>query len=145
MAAIHFFSEDIKYTLKDKLALKRWIKDTIVTEGYILDELSFIFCSDEYLLRINQEYLDHDTYTDVITFDNSESPKTITGDIFISIERIKENASNYKLHVANELHRVMIHGTLHLLGYKDKGKTAKIMMTAKEDEYLKILNIQKSN
>ena len=141
MAAIHFFSEDINYTLKNKLALKRWIKATIVDEGYVLDELSFILCTDEYLLRINQEYLDHDTYTDVITFDNSESPKTITGDIFISMERIKENASTYGLQVANELHRVMIHGTLHLLGYKDKGKAAKTLMTSKEDEYLKKLGL----
>lgn len=136
MPSIHFFTEDVKYNLKDKLALKAWIKKTIQSEGYRLDELNFILCSDEYLLRINQEYLDHDTYTDVITFDNSEVSKTITGDIFISIERIIENAKQYKLQTRDELHRVMIHGTLHLLGYKDKGKAAKQLMTQKEDEHL---------
>ncbi|MEJ2883940.1 rRNA maturation RNase YbeY [Pedobacter sp. GR22-6] len=136
MPAIHFFTEDVKYNLKNKLALKAWIKATIQSEGYRLDELSFILCSDEYLLRINQEYLDHDTYTDVITFDNSEIAKTITGDIFISIERIIENANQYGLLISDELQRVMIHGTLHLLGYKDKGKAAKKRMTEKEDEYL---------
>jgi len=97
MPAIHFFTEDIKYTLKNKLPLKRWIKDTIVAEGFKLDELNFILCSDEYLLRINQEYLDHDTYTDVITFDNSEQENLITGDIFISMDRIIENASGFGL------------------------------------------------
>lgn len=145
MPAIHFFTEDIKYNLKNKLALKAWIKEAIKLEGYRLDELSFILCSDEYLLRINQEYLDHDTYTDVITFDNSEVAKTITGDIFISIERIVENANQYGLLVSDELQRVMIHGTLHLLGYKDKGKVAKKIMTEKEDEYLAIRSFIENN
>ncbi|TKC04943.1 rRNA maturation RNase YbeY [Pedobacter frigoris] len=142
MPVVNFFTEDIKHTLKKKTILKKWIKDTIIAEGYRLEELNFILCSDEYLLRINQEYLDHDTYTDVITFDNSEAPKTIVGDIFISIERIKENASTYKHAPETELHRVMIHGTLHLLGYKDKGKAAKVQMTEKEDQYLSLLLVE---
>jgi len=133
---INFFTEEIKYDLKHKTKIRTWIKNTIEAEGYVLEELNFIFCSDEYLLAINQQYLQHDTYTDVITFDNSEVLKTITGDIFISIERIQENARNYKGKTADELCRVMIHGTLHLLGYKDKGKAAKILMTQKEDQYL---------
>lgn len=135
-ASINFFTEETSYILKEKRAVKAWIASAITEEGYILQELNFILCSDEYLLRINQEYLNHDTYTDVITFDNSEVLKTIVGDIFISIERIKENAKTFKHPVGQELCRVMIHGTLHLLGYKDKGKAAKTLMTAKEDYYL---------
>ena len=134
--AINFFVEDVKYTLKNKTVLRKWIFETIEAEKFELEELNFIFCSDEYLLGMNQQYLNHDTYTDVITFDNSETLKTILGDIFISIERIQENAKELKGKVHEELSRVMIHGTLHLLGYKDKGKTAKSMMTQKEDEYL---------
>ena len=125
MPKITFFTEDINYTLKNKTIIRKWIENTIVEEGYRLEELNFILCSDEYLLRINQDYLQHDDYTDVITFDNSEKPKTIVSDIFISVERIKENAVNFKSSTANELCRVMIHGTLHLLGYLDKTKVAK--------------------
>ena len=136
MAKINFFTEDITYTLKNKTIIKKWIESTIVEEGYQLAELNFILCSDEYLLRINQDYLQHDDYTDVITFDNSEELKTIVGDIFISLDRIKENASNFKSTTVNELCRVIIHGTLHLLGYKDKTKAAKMLMTEKEDFYL---------
>ena len=136
MAKINFFTEDITYTLKNKTIIKKWIESTIVEEGYQLAELNFILCSDEYLLRINQDFLQHVDYTDVITFDNSEELKTIAGDIFISLDRIKENASNFKSTTVNELCRVIIHGTLHLLGYKDKTKAAKTEMTAKEDYYL---------
>ncbi|TDQ09571.1 rRNA maturation RNase YbeY [Pedobacter metabolipauper] len=139
--AIHFFTEDLNYTLKNKMRIKDWIKAAIAAEGFVLNELNFILCSDEYLLRINQEYLDHDTYTDVITFDNSEGLKTILGDIFISVERIQENAKLYRLTVPNELCRVMIHGTLHLLGYKDKTKSDKAQMTEKEDLYLSLLPV----
>ena len=139
MAKINFFTEDIIYTLKNKTIIKKWIESTIIEEGYRLAELNFILCSDEYLLRINQDYLQHDDYTDVITFDNSEEPKTIMGDIFISIDRIKENALNFKSNTLNELCRVMIHGTLHLLGYLDKTKAAKKEMTDKEDFYLQKL------
>lgn len=137
---INFFLEDVKYTLKNKTLIREWISQTILTEGYELDELTFILSSDEYLLAINQQYLNHDTYTDVITFDNSETLKTITGDIFISLERIQDNAKEYKGTVLEELCRVMIHGTLHLLGYKDKGKTAKTLMTQKENHYLALLH-----
>lgn len=136
MPRINFFTEDISYTLKEKRKIKSWILATIEEEGFKLDELNYILCSDEYLLRINQDYLQHDDYTDVITFDNSEGLKTIVGDIFISIDRIKENAREFKSNANHELHRVMIHGTLHLLGYKDKTKTAKTTMTSKEDFYL---------
>lgn len=140
MARINFFTEDITYTLKQKTVIKKWIESTIIAENHKLAELNFILCSDEYLLRINQDYLQHDDYTDVITFDNSEELKIIVGDIFISLERIKENAVNFKSTTFNELCRVIIHGTLHLLGYKDKTKAAKTLMTQKEDFYLAKLN-----
>ncbi|MBC8987125.1 rRNA maturation RNase YbeY [Pedobacter sp. N36a] len=142
--AVHFFTEDLSYTLKKKTMLKAWIKAIIEKEGYSLQELNFILCSDEYLLRINQEYLNHDTYTDVITFDNSDELKMIVGDIFISLERIQENAKTFKHTVADELYRVMAHGTLHLLGYKDKGKAAKTLMTQKEDESLALFKSMES-
>ncbi len=136
MPAIHFFEEDVTYKLKDKLKVKQWIKDTIAAEGYKLQELTYIFCSDAYLLQINQQYLDHDTYTDIITFDNAEYEGEIVSDIFISIPRIKENAVKFKVTEADELHRVIIHGALHLLGYKDKTPADSKNMTQKEDHYL---------
>ncbi|MFD2285123.1 rRNA maturation RNase YbeY [Pedobacter petrophilus] len=136
MPAISFFTESISYNLPKKLKVKKWIKATIEKEGFKLQELNFIFCSDEYLLGINQQYLNHDTYTDIITFDNSEDDKKIVSDIFISIERVQENAETFKTNDFDEVCRIMIHGTLHLLGYKDKGKVAKALMTQKEDEYL---------
>lgn len=134
--AIHFFSEDINFTLKQKQNLRNWLNNTIKAEGYKLSELNFIFCSDNYLLNINKQYLNHNTLTDIITFDNSEVKSVIMGDIFISIDRVYENAVLFKVKKEDELHRVMIHGTLHLLGYPDKGKEAKALMTEKEDFYL---------
>lgn len=136
MPAIHFFEEDIPYKPKNKTALRQWLKATIIAEGYKLKELNYIFCSDAYLLTVNQQYLDHDTYTDIITFDNSEQEKVIVGDIFISVERVKENAVKFKVTEATELHRVMVHGALHLLGYPDKTPASKKKMTSKENEYL---------
>lgn len=136
MPAISFFSESISYNLPQKIKIKKWIKATIEREGYKLGELNFIFCSDDYLLGINQQYLNHDTYTDIITFDNSDLEKLIVSDIFISIDRVKENAKTFKTTGFDEVCRIMIHGTLHLLGYKDKGKEAKTLMTQMEDEYL---------
>lgn len=134
--SINFFNEENNYQLKQKRVLKEWIRLVITSEEYELSELNFILCSDDYLLRMNQEYLDHDTYTDVITFDNSEGLKSITGDIFISVDRVAENAAGLGVTAASELQRVMVHGTLHLLGYKDKSKADKTRMTQKEDLYL---------
>lgn len=136
MSKINFFTEDTSYNLKGKTAIRKWITETIINEGYGLNELNFIFCSDEYLLRVNQDFLQHDYYTDVITFDNSEELKMILGDIFISIDRVKDNAKQNKVTTHDELCRIIIHGTLHLLGYRDKTKKAKLEMTAKEDFYL---------
>jgi len=136
MPAIQFFEEDISYKLKNKTKVKQWIKDTITAEGFKLKELTYVFCSDAYLLPLNQQYLDHDTYTDIITFDNSEVEGDIVGDIFISVERIRENAAKFGITETEELHRVIIHGALHLLGYTDKSIVTKKKMTQKEDEYL---------
>lgn len=138
---IYFFEEDISFTLKDKTAVRNWINAAITSENHILKELNFIFCSDNYLLEINKQYLNHDTFTDIITFDNSEEEGNIIGDIFISIDRIRENAKAFKVSFIDELHRVVIHGTLHLLGYPDKKKEEKALMTSKEDFYLAKRNI----
>ena len=133
---IQFCTEDITFSLKEKLKHKAWLNEVAKQEGKKILELTYVFCSDEYLLQINQEYLNHDTLTDIVTFDNSEDPKKIEGDIFISIERVKENGE--KLGTTDtELKRVMVHGLLHLLGYKDKKKEDKALMTEKEDLYIK--------
>ncbi|GAA4928255.1 rRNA maturation RNase YbeY [Mucilaginibacter defluvii] len=136
MPAINFFEEDIKFKLKQKTQVRQWIKETIEAEGYKLKELNYIFCSDAYLIEINRQYLNHDTYTDIVTFDNSEIEGDIVGDIFISVERTRENAAKFNVADADELHRVIIHGTLHLLGYPDKKPADKKIMTQKEDFYL---------
>jgi probable rRNA maturation factor len=136
MPAIQFFEEDIPFKLKQKTQVRQWIKDTIEAEGYKLKELNYIFCSDAYLIEINQQYLNHDTYTDIVTFDNSEVEGNIVGDIFISVERTRENAAKFGVTETDELHRVIIHGALHLLGYTDKKPADKKNMTLKEDFYL---------
>jgi rRNA maturation RNase YbeY len=138
--AIHFFTEDVIFTLKQKSEIRNWILTTVKNESYRLKELNYIFCSDEYLLGINQRYLNHDTYTDIITFDTSEEERVVVGDIFISIDRIRENADKFKSAERDELHRVMIHGVLHLLGYTDKGKKEKAQMSDKENQYLDLRN-----
>lgn len=133
---IAFLTEDITFELKEKLKHKAWLKDAARAEGFNIGELNYIFCSDAYLLDINQKYLGHDTLTDIVTFDNSEDPKIIEGDIFISIERVRENALKFDT-VASELKRVMVHGLLHLAGHKDKDKAQKELMRNKENEHLK--------
>mgnify|MGYP000129352044 CR=1 FL=1 len=133
---IRFFTEDIKLLLKNKAQLRNWFIATAKKEGANIKGLNYVFCSDAYLLEMNQSYLNHDTYTDIITFDNSETNENVLGDIFISIDRIKENAKNFGVTETDELHRVMIHGLLHLLGYGDKSKTEKAKMTEKENYYL---------
>jgi probable rRNA maturation factor len=135
-AAIQFFTEDVQFKLNTPRKVSSWIKATIESEGKTLNAINFIFCSDEYLAQINIEYLNHDTYTDIITFDNSEEENHIEGDIFISIDRIRENASTFNKSETDELHRVIIHGVLHLIGYLDKKPSDKKLMTQKEDEYL---------
>ncbi len=133
---IAFLTEDITFELKEKLKHKSWLKDAAKAEGFKIGELNYIFCSDAYLLDINQKYLGHDTLTDIVTFDNSEDPKMIEGDIFISIERVRENAVKFDT-AESELKRVMVHGLLHLAGYKDKDNAQKELMRNKENEHLK--------
>jgi probable rRNA maturation factor len=132
---VHFCTEDITFSLKEKLKHKAWLNEVAKQEGKRILELTYVFCSDDYLLQINQEYLNHDTLTDIVTFDNSEDPKRIEGDIFISIDRVKENGDALGTK-ETELKRVMVHGLLHLLGYKDKKKEDKAIMTEKEDFYI---------
>ncbi|PST85066.1 rRNA maturation RNase YbeY [Pedobacter yulinensis] len=136
MALINFFSEETDFVPSKKLFLRKWIKQCVTDEGARLQELNFIFCSDAYLLQMNQKYLRHDTLTDIITFDNAEKEGVLAGDIFISVERVQENAAQYQVAFFDELCRILIHGTLHLLGYTDKTKQDKLKMTAMEDRCL---------
>ena len=129
--------EDIDFQLVNQDSLSVWIEKTIETEGATLGAVSYIFCSDDYLHQMNVEYLNHDTLTDVITFPYNDNP--IEGDIFISIDRVKDNAQDLAVAFDDELHRVMIHGVLHLCGYSDKTDEQKAEMRQKEDEYLKKL------
>ncbi len=133
---ITFQAEEIKFTLKEKTRHKTWLAKLAAKEKHSISELNYIFCSDEYLHKVNLEYLNHDTYTDIITFDNSEDKKNkiIEGDIFISIDRVKENANKFETNPDDELHRVMAHGLLHLMGYKDKSSKDSALMREKEEE-----------
>jgi len=136
MINIHFFNEGIPFELKNKTKLRKWIESTINQNQSKLISLNYIFTSDNYLLEINKNYLNHDTLTDIITFDQSSKKNFIEADIYISIERIKENSETYNISFMDELHRVMIHGVLHLLGYKDKTGEDKKEMRKKENHYL---------
>lgn len=156
---ISFFNQDLKFTLRNKTKVRQWLTTVAKKEGAVIAELNYIFCSDNYLLALNKKHLNHNTLTDIITFDNSAhspqsivhsqkasnqklrtmdyGPSTLSGDIFISIDRITENAEKFNVSREHELHRVMVHGLLHLLGYKDKRPADKALMTGKEDYYLK--------
>jgi len=138
--SIKYFNEDVPLTKIKKRRTSNWIKETILLEEKIVGDVSFIFCSDNYLLEVNKKYLTHDYYTDIITFDYVEG-ELISGDIFISTDRVKENAKEFSTTTENELNRILIHGILHLLGYKDKIKKDKELMTFKEDYYLNVLNV----
>lgn len=138
MSQIQFFSEDTSFTPGHKDSISLWIQKSIINEKLQLISLNFIFCSDEYLLRINQEYLKHDYYTDIITFDNSIEPEKLEGDVFISADRVKENADQNLVAFKEELKRILIHGVLHLCGYNDKTIDEKALMTEKENAYLSL-------
>jgi len=137
---ILFHSEDVDFELHDLPLLKDWVQQTIDSEKRNAGPLNFIFCSDDYLHALNVEFLDHDTYTDIITFPMSY--EKVSGDVFISVERVAENAKKYKVDFNQELSRVMIHGILHLCGYGDKSIEESKLMREKEDQYLAILNTQ---
>ena len=142
--SIFFHTEEIDFKLKKKKNVRNWLTQLVMTEEKTIEELNYIFCSDEYLLEVNKEHLDHDYYTDVITFDYCEN-KTISGDIFISIDRIKENALTFDKSFKNELRRVMAHGLLHLMGYKDKSEADAIKMTEMENYALDLRKKIKNN
>ncbi|QNF32676.1 rRNA maturation RNase YbeY [Adhaeribacter swui] len=135
---IEFIAEDIPFQVPDEEKIKKWIVQVIEDYDFELENLTFIFCSDNYLLDVNVTYLDHDTLTDIITFDNSDEDDTIEGDIFISIDRVKENATNFNVSFLEELHRVIIHGVLHLIGFDDKSDLSKSEMRQKEDYWLSL-------
>ena len=138
---INFFIEDIDFSLANPHDRTEWVSSIISNHQFKLEEINYIFCSDEYLLQVNREHLNHHYYTDIITFDNSEEEKTIESDIFISIDRVKENAESQNIPFEDELNRVMIHGVLHLLGYADKTEEEKKEMREKEDACLSLLKI----
>ena len=130
---ITFQSQEFKFDLKYKRKTKKWLKAIAQKEGFGIQDLNYIFLSDDGLHKINLKYLNHDTFTDIITFDNSDDEEVIEGDIFISVERIKENASSFNTEFENELKRVLAHGLLHLCGYKDKSnEDAKLMRQMEE-------------
>lgn len=135
---IYFSAHEVKVGLKDRTRLKGFIRELFEREEQGLTHLQYVFCTDEYLLQINQEFLKHNTYTDIVTFELSSNPEVTEGEIYISIDRVKENAERYEVTENYELHRVMFHGALHLCGYKDKTKKDIELMRQKEGEYLKL-------
>ena len=128
------------FILKEENILQDWIKNIIDENGFEVGEINYIFCDDVYLHKLNVDFLQHDTLTDVISFDNTVG-KIISGDIYISIERVADNAEDFKVSFLEELHRVMIHGVLHYLGFKDKDPADKKAMTLEEDASISILSI----
>jgi len=142
LSKINFYSEN-DFVLVDEDLHLSWLESVITSEGKKLEELSYIFCDDEYLLKINMEYLDHDTYTDIITFDYSVG-KILQGDIYISIERVSENAETFNVKFEEELRRVLVHGILHLSGYKDKEESDAALMRSKEEEKMKLFHVEQS-
>jgi probable rRNA maturation factor len=139
MPSVNYFSEDTDFSLKNKKKISNWISSAVSAENKKLKEINYIFCSDQYLFDINKSYLNHTTLTDIITFDNSETKEEIEGDIFISVDRINENKDKFRESFEKELLRVIIHGVLHLIGYKDKLTGDKKKMAEKEDYYLSLL------
>ncbi|UAM97694.1 rRNA maturation RNase YbeY [Polaribacter litorisediminis] len=129
------FNYETEFAIKNETQLENWIEKVVLDKGFELGEVNYIFCDDEYLLKLNVEFLQHDTLTDIISFDNSLG-KLINGDIFISVERVKENAKEYSVTFEEELHRVMIHGILHYMGLKDKSADEKMVMRKEENKAL---------
>ena len=129
------------FVLENEGDIENWVYRVVFSEQKSLGEVSFIFCDDEYLLDINKRFLNHDYYTDIISFDNTMGTE-INGDIFISIERVKDNASEFSVTFVEELHRVIIHGVLHFCGYKDKSDSEEKEMRAKENEKLALFHVE---
>ncbi|MFO8146760.1 MAG: rRNA maturation RNase YbeY [Bacteroidota bacterium] len=137
---INFYSEN-EFQFEQEESYESWIQRVIESEGKKLEEISYIFCDDYYLLDINIKYLDHDTYTDIISFDYSVG-NILQGDIYISTERVEENAREFNVSFEEELRRVIIHGVLHLCGYKDKSDEESTLMRLKEEEKLKLFHVE---
>jgi probable rRNA maturation factor len=141
--SINFFSEQINFNFRNRIKVRNWIILALKKEKRSIDSVNFIFCSDSYLRKLNKTFLGHNYMTDVITFGYSNSElttsKKLSGDIYISIDRVKENAKEYSKSFYSELHRVMIHGVLHLIGYEDNTDKKKKQLTLKEDYYLSLL------
>ncbi len=138
MIEFHFKSELV---IQNKSDYVDWINRVIVSEGFSAGQIDYVFCSDDYLLELNKEYLNHDTFTDIITFDYRDG-NTISGDIFISTDRVEENAKKYDVAFSNELRRVMSHGVLHLVGFGDKSNEEKRIMREKEEEKIKMFHVE---
>src|SRR5690606_6150400 len=138
MIDFHYLTD---FQIEEEIQYTNWISRIISSEESTIGQLDFIFCSDEYLLKINQDYLEHDTYTDIITFPYSEG-ELISGDIFISVERVTENANTYEVDFNTELRRVMAHGLLHMLGYGDKNDEEALIMRVKENEKIKLFHVE---
>ena len=136
--SIFFHSENVSFSINEEIVVK-WLKKSVNSLGFTIGELSFIFCSDEYIKKINIKYLTHHFFTDVITFDYSKE-KLLFGDVYISIERVKENSKTYKTSFNEEMFRVIIHGVLHLCGFDDKTKEEKSLMRSKENDFLSSIN-----
>lgn len=135
------FNYETDFELSDELAIQQWLSKVIVSEDKKEGEINYIFCDDDYLLEINQQYLDHDTLTDIISFDYSVG-KELHGDIFISVERVRENATDFGVPFEEELLRVMSHGVLHYCGYKDKTESDEKVMRQKEEEKMKMFHVE---
>jgi len=133
---LNFFTEDVDFKLTSPLKIKKWLRKTSESEGCRIEGLNYIFCSDPYLLEVNKQYLDHDYFTDIITFDHSEEEGVLEGDIYVSIDRVRENAETFHVSFEVEMHRVLVHGLLHLAGYDDQNADLKQQMREKEDYYL---------
>lgn len=137
---VQFFTADVSYAVRDKEKIRNWLNLVASREKGTIEELNIILCSDGFLYRMNVEHLGHHTLTDIITFDYSTSRKCLTGEMYISIDRVRDNAKELKNSIKDELHRVMVHGLLHLCGYADKKKSESALMRLKEDGYLKKRN-----
>jgi len=133
------FNYETPFELPNEIQTQEWIQKVVADNGFEIGEINYIFCDDNYLHKLNVEFLNHDTLTDIISFDNTLG-KLISGDIFISIERVEENAKDFKVSFENELHRVMIHGVLHYMGFKDKSDDDKIKMRNAENQALSNIN-----
>lgn len=124
------------FTVRNKRNISEWLRYVVDNEGFTNGDIAIVCCSDDYLLEVNRSYLNHDYYTDIITFDYTDN-QVVSGDLMISVDRIRDHAVKYGVSFEDELHRVMVHGVLHLCGYKDKRKNDKELMTSKENHYLK--------